>query len=352
MLSVFSGSIFVLPYLFAVMFGKDMVLGVVLYIVMAALYVGAIFLLGRSGDGVSEEVKDYDADKVPLYIYGGAGIQIIRCIIRLMFYIVLAVAILGEGQVPFVERASGNSFNNLMVLLPLLLVAYYGANTDIEKYGRISEMIFWAAFFPYVLMMIFGLSEMDFRVFVPGGGGDTMLILKCYALLTFIVPAEIYPQLKMNTDKKLKASTWPGYLAVMSMIILVGVLSLFMAGIYGLNGMTGEPMTSVAIMRYIELPLGVLQRFDVLMVWFFMTGVFALMSGTLFYIRKQLCKIVSEKMGEILLLVITLATIIMCLRLPRYEMTLGIFVVYGAIVDIPLSLLSAAIGRAEKRSRG
>ena len=350
MLTVFSGGIFVLPYLFAVMFGNDILIGAVVFVIMAAIYVGTIFIFNkpkadhgllrsRGADGEEEKIGKHKESVSSVFSYIGVIIRIIRYILRLIFYITLAVAIIGEGQVPFVDKDAGNSVGNLSVLLPLIIVAYYGANRNIEKQGRISEMILVASFFPYVIMILFGLKEMEWRLLIPHGNINAGLLLRCYALLTFLVPVEIYPQLNLNTERE-GTSQLKIYIQVMLMIILVAVLSLLMAGIYGLNGMAEEPMISVAIMRYIELPLGVLQRFDVLMVWFFMTGVFAIISGVLFRIRKQLFKLVSKRVGEILLLIIAVATLFMCLRLPEYRTLLNAFVVYGAFVDVPLSILS------------
>ena len=339
-LSVFSGSIFVLPYLFACMFGDSFVTGIIIFFIMSALYVGLVFFTGRSriGRGALEE-KNNACIRVETAVF------IVRYIIRLIFYIVLAVAILCEGQVPFTDKGEGNSFGNLIVLLPLLIVAYYGSNRNLEKQGRINEMIFWTAFFPYVIMIFFGLREMDYSVLIPHGGVSLDVLIRCYALLTFIVPVEIYPQLKLNTEKKEKSE---GYISVLLMVILVSAISIIIAGIYGLNGMAEEPMVSVAIMRYIELPLGVLQRFDMLMVWFFMTGVFAVISGLLFRIRKQLFKVVSKEMGEIILFVIVIASLFVCRCLPEYAVTLDSFVVYGAFVDVPLSVLAMVLNGVKR----
>ena len=155
-------------------------------------------------------------------------------------------------------------------------------------------------------------------------------------------------QLAGQAKKAEKKEKSEGYISVLLMVILVSALSIIIAGIYGLNGMAEEPMVSVAIMRYIELPLGVLQRFDMLMVWFFMTGVFAVISGLLFRIRKQLFKVVSKEMGEIILFVIVIASLFVCRCLPEYAVTLDSFVVYGAFVDVPLSVLAMVLNGVKR----
>ena len=343
MLAAFSGSIFVQPYLFANMFGTNMVIGIIIYILMAALYIGLIFLSGGY-EGTQQFSKENKYEYKLLKI-----VYIVRYFIRLVFYITLGVKIIGEGQVPFVDKEAGNSFGNLMVLLPLLVVAFYGADRNVEKQGRINEMLFGTAFVPFVIMILFGFKEFELKALLHGGSMYPGIIIRCYALLTFVVPVEIYPQLRLNKDME-KISSMRTYIEVMSMIILVAALSFVMAGIYGLNGMSNEPMAAVAIMRYIELPMGVLQRFDVLMVWFFMTGIFVMISGTLFGMRKQLLDLATEKMTALILVIIVFAAAATCMNLPSYELTLDAFIVFGAFVDVPLSVMTMIKRWREKKN--
>ena len=114
MLYVFSGGIFVLPYLFALMFGKDLLAGVMVFLPVASIYVWIMTALSEniSGDSGSDGCSTF-------YVI----VSVVRYIIRLAFYIILAVSILSEGQVPFVDKEGGNSLANLFVLLPLLVLS-------------------------------------------------------------------------------------------------------------------------------------------------------------------------------------------------------------------------------------
>lgn len=359
MLYVFAGSIFILPHLFARMYGYNILTGIIMFCIMAAVYIGIIFRIGmkcpNEAAGWYEKVnKDIlrlhetgNLHEKKSYIHLLVVVNLIRYMVRLSFYILLSVAILSEGQVPFVDRERGSSIGNLLVLVPLLMVAFYGSDRSLEKQGRINEMIFLAAFFPYVIMIIFGVKEIDWSFLklsglvsdaAQGNMSVYRMLLYSYGLLTFVTPVEIYPRLKLNMDNN-KGSNIRIYMSVMAMVILTGVLSLLMAGIYGVNGIGHESMASIAIMRYIELPLGVLQRFDVLMVWFFMTGCFAFFCSTLFYIRNELFKVVSEKACRIVLAVILLAAYVIAVMIPEYKDILGAFVVYGAVIDIPMSII-------------
>ncbi|MBQ8084553.1 MAG: GerAB/ArcD/ProY family transporter [Lachnospiraceae bacterium] len=344
MLYVFSSGIFVLPYLFALMFGKELLAGVMVFLPVASIYVWIMTALSEniSGDSGSGGCSTF-------YVI----VSVVRYIIRLAFYIILAVSILSEGQVPFVDEEGGNSLGNLFVLLPLLLVALYGAGHNLEKQGRLSEMIAPAAMFPYVIMILFGIKDVSLSEccrLLPVNMSVSQMLLNSYALLTFIVPVEIYPELRLRLGKD-NSSKFKFYISVFFVIILEVILSVLMAGIYGINGISAEPMATVSIMRYIELPLGILQRFDVLMVWFFMTGCFALLCSSLFYIRRKLKMIVAEKSVVFVLAFILAAACLIAYMCPGYKDMVGLFVVYGALADVPLSIIMLVVRRTEYRRK-
>ncbi|MGN0154009.1 MAG: GerAB/ArcD/ProY family transporter, partial [Lachnospiraceae bacterium] len=355
-LPVFASVIFVLPYLSAQIFGKSVLPGVLVFFAFAILYVTCIYGLGKWQEKAAGGNISYleNAGRTGKCL---AVIQLIRLLVRLTFYILLAVAILGEAQVPFMQGREADRLANLFVVLPLLLVALYGASRDVEKQGRIHEMVFWVMFIPFIIMILFGLYEVDYGVFKPRltmSFGKIMLY--GYALLTFILPVENYlylsPDLRRrkvlvqketDADGRVKGShfyqkkqnLWISYLAVLFVVLLAVILTLFILGIYGVNGAGGEEMVTIAIMRYIRLPFGVLERFDVLMVWFFMTGCFILICDTLYYMG-YLFEILFENVRKIWFQVLALAiALLLAAGLPDYTHSLMLFLFYGALLDIP-----------------
>lgn len=395
-LSTFASSIFVLPYLSAKLYRENTTTGLLVFLLFAAVYVGCIYGLGawyqRRWGEESRAFVQGTPGMAGVFTSSGFGgkvlalIQLLRMLVRLVFYIVLSIKILGEAQVPFMQEGDSGNAKNLLVVLPLLLVALYGAaqgngegssvkdkkntsfgqnygfGTAVEKQGRLHEMIFWVLFVPFIIMILFGLKEVDYTVFVPRltMSAWTMLLYS-YALLTFILPVENYLYLRpvlrehrliteKNSDgeggtlKRRRTNVWISYMAIWFAIVLSVVLSLFMLGIYGVRGAGNEEMVTIAIMRYIRLPLGVLERFDVLMVWFFMTGCFLLICSTLFY-AGSLFRILCNRIKRIwLLLTLLVLAVIAVVLLPEYGHTLMIFLSYGAMLDIPLSLLVPLLG--------
>ena len=141
-LYVFMGVIFVLPYLLAHFFGKDIIVGAMLFFVMSALYIGAVVyilrdidggvLVDKSGNKTDENNIDEgknasdnrdkdvsgntdnggrtrdggktdDDKKTAKFIHdnGRIGdikivIRIIRYVIRLVFYIVISICAVGR----------------------------------------------------------------------------------------------------------------------------------------------------------------------------------------------------------------------------------------------------------------
>lgn len=366
-LSVFASSIFVIPYLSARLFKGSIFPGLLVFFIFSCIYVSCIYGMGAW----------YEKEAQPggfTTVLGDAGIagkclllfQIIRLLFRLAFYIILAISILGEAQVPFMQTGEQGSIANLLVVLPLLLVALYGADRRLEKQGRVHEMIFWVLFIPFIVVILFGLREVDYRVFVPHMDVSfKKLFLYGYALLTFILPVENYlylrPELrerktKVKREKKengeeqgstlqgKKQNIWVSCIAVLFTVLITVVLTLFLLGIYGVNGAGKEEMVTIAIMRYIRLPFGVLERFDVLMVWFFMTGCFILICSTLYYagfLLRILCKKVKRIWLQAFVLAVALGLVML---LPDYSGSLMLFLCYGAVLDIPLSLVIPILG--------
>lgn len=346
-MSVFASVILVIPYLSAKMFGKSVVPGLLIFIAFAGIYVLYLYGIGewyergrrKSGrEGYSSLFTDTGIVGITL-----AVIQFLRMIIRLAFYILLTIAILKEAQVPFMVKTNEEVWSDLFVVLPLLLLGIYGAGNRMEKQGRLHEILFWILWIPFLVMLLFGLKEVDYPVFVPKVDSSWKKLFLCaYLLLTFVLPMENYlylrPHLRSHKEKNRTAA------AVILSIVIGVILTLFMLGIYGVNGASKNPMTTIAIMRYIRLPFGVLERFDVLMIWFFMVGCFVLICQTL-YISGHIYEKIRKKQGGVGIFVLVLVSALgIAFAVRTYENGLLSFLCYGAIVDIPLSIILPLVG--------
>lgn len=352
-LSVYASLIFVLPYLSAWLFGESIVPGLAVFFALACIYIACIYALSlwlrKTVTGCGEGEKSIAGWVLVL-------MQVLRLIIRLAFYICLTIEVLSEGQVPFMPENAGGNGGRLLVAVPLLLVALYAANigggeNGVERQGRIYELIFWMLFIPLVLVLLFGIPEVDFSIFVPQTGANAgVLLFRAYLLLPFLLPVENYlllrPFLQEETgdgkkDKHIGVTILP---AVLGTVLLVCILTLFMLGIYGVQGAGSEEMLTVSIMRYVRLPLGFIERVDVLLVWFFMIGCFVLIGQTLYFMGMLLSHI-SDRSAKIWLQAVLLAAAVaLAVFLPNYGDALWVYRIYGAVADIPFSIVLPVLG--------
>ena len=333
-LPVFVSSIFILPYMAAVLFGGNIVWGMGIFLVLAVMYSGILYVIGKYTVPSDKEdgTQNFRGNR---WI---AGIHVLRYSVRLAFYILLAVTILGEAQVPFMKEGGASRISNLLVVIPLLLVAFYGADHSMEKVARIHEMIFWVTFVPFIVMLAFGFREISWDVWVPEGEMPVWkMLLYGYLLLVCVLPAENYLQLKKVYNKK--DSTVVSYGGLVAMLVLICVLSMIIVGIYGVHGAAGEGMVTISIMRYIRMPFGVLERFDMLMIWFFMTGCFVLICNTLFFAGNRYREAFGGKGVCWVMLGAMAFALLVAYRFPKYDVSILWFVWYGACVDLPLSVI-------------
>ena len=229
-LPVFVSSIFILPYMAAVLFGGNIIWGMGIFLVLAVMYSGILYVIGKYTVPSDKEdgTQNFRGNR---WI---AGIHVLRYSVRLAFYILLAVTILGEAQVPFMKEGGASRISNLLVVLPLLLVAFYGADHSMEKVARIHEMIFWVTFVPFIVMLAFGFREISWNVWVPEGEMPVWNMLWYgYLLLVCVLPAENYLQLKKVYNKK--DAPIVSYGGLVAMLVLICVLSMIIVGIYGVH---------------------------------------------------------------------------------------------------------------------
>lgn len=351
-LPVFASIMFVVPYVSANLFGDSILPGLLLFLALAGLFVLYIYGMGAWYEwsmGVTGK-QGFISVLTQSGLVGRtlAFIQLARLVARLAFYILLATAMLKEAQVPVILKTGEEVYDNLLVALPLLLVGIYGANTGLEKQGRIHEMLFFLLFLPFIVMILFGLKEVDYQVFVPRADMPLGKMIGCaYLLLTFVLPMENYlylcPALREQKGRKCIGVT------VIGTIVIGILLTLLVFGIYGIHGAADNPMTTIAIMRYIRLPFGVLERFDILMLWFFVIGCFLLICETLYFAKHiidRLWRRMTSVWSLVFLLVLAMGMVV---ALQTYENGLLTYICYGATLDIPLSIILPIMGMGINR---
>lgn len=338
MLTTFAGMIFVVPYVAANLFGDFVVCGLGMFFVCAMAYIGIIFLANHLTEINRESKNEKSLKKRKRKRDWLTLVQVCRQFINFVFYVILTIAILGEAQVPFMEGSTTDSYWNILIVIPLLLVAVYGAGHGVEQVARLFEIFFWIIFIPFFILIIFGLGEVDYSVFLPKCGMPAgEVLLYSLGMLSFLVPVEQFLFLSKRRNPQGKGNGKTYLFLVLTVGIIIG-LSLFIYGIYGIRGASMEEMVTVDIMRYIRLPLGILERFDIVMVWFFMLGSFVLLCSSLFYVTQEL-SIRDDRKRILWMAGIVVAGLVLVYWLPNYKEALWLYFFYGAFINLPLSIL-------------
>lgn len=345
----YASLIFVIPHLSAKQFDKNLVPGLAAFFLFAVIYVG---FLWRISGRISERVLEGDGLVRKASKIAGKGFAVwngIRFSIRSAFYVSLSIAVLCEGEVPYASKYQNRI--DFLVVIPLLVICIYGASRNLEKQGRICELLFWLLFIPFVFVVLFGIRGMNFKLLQS----STSLSLNkmcesAYGLLPFLLPAEYLLFLRSHLRKG-ERSRW-SFLATVGTVLLVLVLSLGMIALYGVNGSGNEPLLTVAIMRCIKLPFQLTQRVDALLIWFFLVGCFVLISQTLFWAKEMFLVAIPgwKTIGSFSVILGTVLFFVFWM--PEYEKMLFFYQHFAMWFEIPSSLLYPLLVKENKMQNG
>lgn len=337
-LPLYASLIFVIPHLSAWLFGASIVPGLLIFFVMSLLYVAFIW---RMAQWYENNRFCVEHNRLLLLI------QIVRLIVRLAFYIGLTIAVLGEGEVPLAPQNTKQNVGGLLVAVPLLAICVYAALKRREQQGRIYELMFWLLFVPFIFVILFGISRMDFSVFVPHCDVSFgILCYRAYLLLPFLLPVENYLLLRpyLQSGEKSRKTCY----ATLGTIFLVVLLTLGLLGIYGVQAGGAEELLTVAIMRCIRLPFQMTERVDAFLIWFFLVGCFVLIAQTLFLAAELAVKSICGAKQIWSIAIILGNAIVVVIFLSDYSSVLWSYRVYAAIIDVPLSVILPMVGMLGK----
>lgn len=340
---LFSGFIYI-PHFLTKLFGRHVTLGSLFFLFMGSIFVIYIWQMSRQ-----------KGEATP-FIW---TVQMVRLFVRTFFYSLFTIEILRQAKVPFMSIEQGSSLRDVFLFLPFLLLGIYGANISyvkrtenaekeghyiaIEKQARFRELQYHILYLPYIIMLVLGVKEIDLSYLFSGSFAlKGRYFIYAYALLTFILPMEnmiwLKPYVKIREMEKQKKTSENFYVLWGSFFVIL-LVSLFVIGIYGVNGSAQEEIVSMSIMRYIPFPFGVLERFDCILDWYFIVGIFALICENLFLIGEFFSNLWKVE-NRLWILVITG----MCLLFLMYwfipcSNVQILYLYFGVFVDIPLALI-------------
>lgn len=181
-----------------------------------------------------------------------------------------------------------------LVLLLILLLAFYGMAGGIEGRARVYEMLFWFLMIPLFLMLFAACREVKpaywSPVFVADGKevlSGSYYVLFCYSMVSIVLFLKEY----VSDDKKHisaaeKAVGFSGGVFAALYLILIGL--------FGVEALAQMKFPAVTMMSRVQVTGGFLKRTDAFMfsIWFF--TLYAMLNSMVFYSGNLAAKVIRD----------------------------------------------------------
>lgn len=181
-----------------------------------------------------------------------------------------------------------------LVLMLILLLAFYGMAGGIEGRARVYEMLFWFLMIPLFLMLFAACREVKpaywSPVFVADGKemlNGSYYVFFCYSMVSIVLFLKEY----VSDDKKhisaAEKAVWfsGGVFAVLYLILI---------GLFGAEALAQMKFPAVTMMSRVQITGGFLKRTDAFMfsIWFF--TLYAMLNGMVFYSGNLAAKVIRD----------------------------------------------------------
>ena len=181
-----------------------------------------------------------------------------------------------------------------LVLMLILLLAFYGLAGGIEGRARVYEMLFWFLMIPLFLMLFAACREVKpaywSPVFVADGKemlNGSYYVFFCYSMVSIVLFLKEY----VSDDKKHisaaeKAVGFSGG--------VFAVLYLILLGLFGVDALAQMKFPAVTMMSRVQVTGGFLKRTDAFMfsIWFF--TLYAMLNSMVFYSGNLAAKVLRD----------------------------------------------------------
>lgn len=181
-----------------------------------------------------------------------------------------------------------------LVLMLILLLAFYGMAGGIEGRARVYEMLFWFLMIPLFLMLFAACREVKpaywSPVFVADGKemlNGSYYVFFCYSMVSIVLFLKEY----VSDDKKhisaAEKAVWfsGGVFAVLYLILI---------GLFGAEALAQMKFPAVTMMSRVQIIGGFLKRTDAFMfsIWFF--TLYAMLNSMVFYSGNLAAKVIRD----------------------------------------------------------
>lgn len=170
-----------------------------------------------------------------------------------------------------------------LVLLLILLLAFYGMAGGIEGRARVYEILFWFLMIPLFLMLFAACREVKPAywnpVFVADGKevlSGSYYVLFCYSMVSIVLFLKEYVADRRKCVGAAEKAVWfsGGVFAVLYLILI---------GLFGAEALAQMKFPAVTMMSRVQITGGFLKRTDAFMfsIWFF--TLYAMLNSMVFY---------------------------------------------------------------------
>lgn len=170
-----------------------------------------------------------------------------------------------------------------LVLLLILLLAFYGMAGGIEGRARVYEILFWFLMIPLFLMLFAACREVKpaywSPVFVADGKevlSGSYYVLFCYSMVSIVLFLKEYVADRKKCVGAAEKAVWfsGGVFAALYLILI---------GLFGVEALAQMKFPAVTMMSRVQITGGFLKRTDAFMfsIWFF--TLYAMLNSMVFY---------------------------------------------------------------------
>ena len=181
-----------------------------------------------------------------------------------------------------------------LVLLLILLLAFYGMAGGIEGRARVYEMLFWFLMIPLFLMLFAACREVKpaywSPVFVADGKevlSGSYYVLFCYSMVSIVLFLKEYVADRKKCVGAAEKAVWfsGGVFAALYLILI---------GLFGAEALAQMKFPAVTMMSRVQVTGGFLKRTDAFMfsIWFF--TLYAMLNSMVFYSGNLAAKVIRD----------------------------------------------------------
>ena len=181
-----------------------------------------------------------------------------------------------------------------LVLLLILLLAFYGMAGGIEGRARVYEILFWFLMIPLFLMLFAACREVKpaywSPVFVADGKevlSGSYYVLFCYSMVSIVLFLREYVADRKKCVGAAEKAVWfsGGVFAALYLILI---------GLFGVEALAQMKFPAVTMMSRVQVTGGFLKRTDAFMfsIWFF--TLYAMLNSMVFYSGNLAAKVIRD----------------------------------------------------------